>query len=394
MTVLTNLFADLHIHIGRTQTNKPVKISAAQNLTFRNILQEASDRKGLQCIGIIDAQSPPVLEEIQEGIGSGIFREHSDGGIIYGQTTCLLGAELELRGDHGLFHVLVYVPKLDQMKELSLWLSGYMKNVQLSTQRLYVHPSVLLEKIKELDGFLIPAHIFTPFKSVYGSASYSLESLFPLSDIAGVELGLSADTNVADQISELQSLTFVSNSDAHSLPKIAREYNEFHVAEASFLEMKRALFRIDQRKVMTNYGLSPKLGKYYQTICDQCQQAIPMDKGKWICPSCRHVQTVLGVADRIAQLADQSVQHPDHRPLYIHQIPLEFLPGVGKKTIDRLLSVFGTEMNILHRAKLNDLQSVVGDRIAHYIDLSRKGMVDLVEGGGGTYGKLKQSVFR
>lgn len=389
MTILTNIFADLHIHIGRTQRNLPVKITAARNLTFSNILQEASERKGLQCIGIIDAQSPPVLEEIQEGVSSGLFKEHPDGGIIYGQTTCLLGAELELQGPKGLFHVLAYVPKMDQMKELSSWLSRYMKNIQLSTQRLYVEPYILLEKIKELDGFLIPAHVFTPFKSIYGSASNSLQLIFPDLEIAGVELGLSADSDLADQISELKKLTFVTNSDAHSLPKIAREYNQFQVADASFLEIKRALLRTDNRKVTANYGLSPKLGKYHRTICSRCEQSIPTFREEGICPYCNHVQTVMGVADRVAQLADQPIQHPDHRPPYIHQVPLEFLPGVGGKTIDRLLSVFGTEMNILHQAKLEELQSVVGDRIAGYIDQSRKGIVGLIEGGGGLYGKIK-----
>lgn len=389
MTILTNIFADLHIHIGRTQSNLPVKITAARNLTFQNILQEASDRKGLQCIGIIDAQSPPVLAEIRDGVSSRVFQEHPDGGIMYGQTTCLLGAELELQGPKGLFHVLAYVPRIDQMRELSGWLSRYMKNVQLSTQRLYVEPYILLEKIKELDGFLIPAHAFTPFKSIYGSASNSLQSLFPVLEIAGVELGLSADSNMADQLSELQSLTFVTNSDAHSLPKIAREYNQFQVADASFLEIKQALLRVGNRKVIANYGLSPKLGKYHRTICSQCERSIPVMPEEGICPYCHHAQTVLGVADRIAQLADQPIQHPTHRPPYIHQVPLEFLPGVGKKTIDRLLHVFGTEMNILHQAKLEELQSTVGDRIAGYIDQSRKGMVGLIEGGGGIYGKIE-----
>lgn len=389
MTILTNIFADLHIHIGRTQSNLPVKITAARNLTFQNILQEASERKGLQCIGIIDAQSPPVLEEIQNGISSAMFQEHPDGGIIYGQTTCLLGAELELQGPKGLFHVLAYVPKVDQMRELSEWLSRYMKNVQLSTQRLYVEPSILLEKIKELDGFLIPAHVFTPFKSIYGSASNSLQSIFPISEIAGVELGLSADSDLADQISELQSLTFVTNSDAHSLSKIAREYNQLQVADASFLEIKRALLRMDDRKVIANYGLSPQLGKYHRTICSKCEKSISVMPEETICPYCHHVQTIRGVADRIAQLADQPIVHPNHRPPYIHQVPLEFLPGVGKKTIDRLLFVFGTEMNILHIAKLEELQSIVGDRIATYIDQSRKGIIGLIEGGGGLYGKIK-----
>jgi len=58
------VFADLHIHIGRTESGLPVKISAARNLTFHEIVREAAHRKGLDMIGIIDAHSPPVQEEI------------------------------------------------------------------------------------------------------------------------------------------------------------------------------------------------------------------------------------------------------------------------------------------------------------------------------------------
>jgi PHP family Zn ribbon phosphoesterase len=40
-----------------------------------------------------------------------------------------------------------------------------------------------------------------------------------------VELGLSSDTDLADTISETRQFTFLSNSDAHSGPNVAREYN-------------------------------------------------------------------------------------------------------------------------------------------------------------------------
>ena len=66
------IFADLHIHIGRTKNNLPVKITA-KNMTFEQIVMESYHRKGIELIGIIDAHSPPVQEEIQEGIQSGLF---------------------------------------------------------------------------------------------------------------------------------------------------------------------------------------------------------------------------------------------------------------------------------------------------------------------------------
>ena len=52
--------------------------------------------------------------------------------------------------------------------------------------------------------------------------------------IPAIELGLSSDTFLADEISELEDKTFLTNSDAHSLPKIAREYNKLSVEDISF----------------------------------------------------------------------------------------------------------------------------------------------------------------
>lgn len=48
-------------------------------------------------------------------------------------------------------------------------------------------------------------------------------------------------TELADQISELETRTFITNSDAHSLPKIAREYNKILVEGISFKELLKAL---------------------------------------------------------------------------------------------------------------------------------------------------------
>lgn len=63
---MKEFFADLHIHIGRTHKGKAVKITASNQLTFSNIIEEASERKGLDMIGIIDMHSPQVLEEVED----------------------------------------------------------------------------------------------------------------------------------------------------------------------------------------------------------------------------------------------------------------------------------------------------------------------------------------
>lgn len=42
------IFADLHIHIGRSESGKPIKITGARNLNFSNIAKECYNRKGIQ----------------------------------------------------------------------------------------------------------------------------------------------------------------------------------------------------------------------------------------------------------------------------------------------------------------------------------------------------------
>ena len=97
-----------------------------------------------------------------------------------------------------------------------------------------------------------------------------------------------------------------------------------------------------------------------------------------------------GVFDRIVEIGDcQQSFSPPHRPPYFHQVPLEFVPGVGKKTLEKLFSYYGTEMHILHKASYQEISQVVGFEIAQNIILARKGLLKLSPGGGGRYGKVK-----
>ena len=59
------IFADLHVHIGRSESGKPIKITAARSLNFANIAKECADRKGINVVGIIDCASPYVIENIE-----------------------------------------------------------------------------------------------------------------------------------------------------------------------------------------------------------------------------------------------------------------------------------------------------------------------------------------
>lgn len=392
------VFADLHIHIGRSESGKPIKITAAKSLNFANIAKECADRKGINICGIIDCASPYVIEDIENFLKTGDAYELKDGGIIYKDKVCiLLGSEVETsekgrNGKCGAAHNVCFFPYLKDIKAFSNEMSKHIKNITLSTQRSDLSGYELIDIVEKYNGILIPAHIFTPFKSYYGNCTDRLENIFKekYDKIFAVELGLSSDTFLADEISELENKTYVTNSDAHSLPKIAREYNKMQVEDISFKEVVKALKNEDGRKVVANYGLDPKLGKYHRTYCDNCNQALETKEPISVCPKCGSDKVTFGVFDRIELIKDKNeTKSPINRPPYIYQAPLAFIPGVGGKTIEKLLSAFETEMNILHKLSKDDIEAVVGEKVANAIEKARKGETKIQVGGGGVYGKIK-----
>lgn len=391
------IFADLHIHIGRSENNKPIKITAAKSLNFANIAKECADRKGINVAGIIDCASPYVIEDIENFLKNGEAYEIEDGGIIYKDKVCiLLGSEVETseigrNGKSGAAHNVCFFPHLADIKGFSNELSKHLKNITLSTQRSDLSGYDLIDMVERYNGILIPAHAFTPFKSYYGNCADRLRDIFKekYDKIFAVELGLSADTYLADMISELEEKTFVTNSDAHSLPKIAREYNKMLVNDISFKEIVMALKGEGGRKVVCNYGLDPKLGKYHRTFCDDCNQVIETAKPVEVCPHCGSKKVTFGVFDRIELIKDKKdSSSPENRPPYIYQIPLSFVPGVGGKTVEKLLENFGTEMTILHNLSYDDIEAVCGGKVAEAICAAREGRINIASGGGGNYGKI------
>ena len=392
------VFADLHVHIGRSESGKPIKITAAKSLNFANIAKECAERKGISIVGIIDCGSPYVIEDIENFLKTGDAYELEDGGIIYKDKVCiLLGSEVETseagrNGKCGSAHNICFFPHLSDIKGFSQEMSTHIKNITLSTQRSDLSGYELIDIVEKYNGILIPAHAFTPHKSYYGNCTDRLENIFKekFDKIFAIELGLSSDTYLADTISELETRTFLTNSDAHSLPKIAREYNKMLVEDISFKEVVKALKNENGRKIIANYGLDPKLGKYHRSFCEDCNKAIEIDEAAVTCPECGGSNITFGVFDRIELVKDkEKTQSPEFRPKYVYQVPLTFIPGVGGKTIDKLLDAFETEMNILHKLSKDDIEGVVGEKVANTIERARTGGMTVHSGGGGNYGKIE-----
>ncbi len=393
-------FMDLHIHIGANSEGYPVKITASRGLTFENIIKEAYERKGIDIIGIIDCASPHVIKDIQKMLDQGELIPLTYGGYSYkDQVTVILGSEVESKEpNRGMGHFLAYFPTIDHIKEYSDIMAQYITNISLSSQMSYLSGSEILRIVDGLNGVLIPAHVFTPYKSVYGNCAKSLLEVFPNDldkKITTIELGLSADTKMADHFTELESRTFLSNSDAHSLAKIGREYNLLEIDKPDFNNIFGVLQKKDdvQGQIIANYGLDPKLGKYHRSFCEKCETTLVGKPPQLKCNHCGSIKIVRGVWDRIVDICDKDFStSPIDRPTYHYQIPLQNIPGVGKKTIEKLINAFGSEMNILHQTDFKQLKEVVSTRVAENIVQARKGELILLPGGGGNYGKaIRQS---
>ncbi len=382
------VYADLHVHIGRSENGKPIKITAARSLNFANIAKECYERKGINLVGVIDCASPYVIEDIENFLKNGDAYELEKGGIIYKDKVCIiLGSEVETSeiredGKKGSAHNLCYFPHLSDIKAFSDELSHHLKNITLSTQRTDLSGYDLVDIVEKYNGVLVPAHCFTPYKSYYGNCTDSLRKIFKekYDRIYAIELGLSSDTYLADEISELEEKTFLTNSDAHSLPRIAREYNKMEMEDINFEEFVKVLKREDGRKVAVNYGLDPKLGKYHRTYCEVCGKQIPGKAPVTKCDTCDSRNITMGVFDRIEIIKDKKEsKSPKFRPEYVYQIPLTFIPGIGPKAIDKLLQHFGTEMTVLHKLTDDDIESFCGEKMAQSIINARDGKIKIAE---------------
>ena len=224
-----------------------------------------------------------------------------------------------------------------------------------------------------------------------------------------MSFGLSADTEYADRIRELAGKKFLTNSDAHSLPKIAREYNTFEMENISFETFKKVLGyedkiqnndnnEVDINKVnknierdsgieikklnyiVCNNGMYSRLGKYNKTYCDMCESVSEIEDGK--CKKCGSKKIVKGVEDRILEIADGESISPKERPKYNYSVPLEYIPKLGKKTKEKMLDMYGTEMNILNKVSIENIEENFGKDLARSIEVARKGDVVIKKGGG------------
>ncbi|MDR3349279.1 MAG: endonuclease Q family protein [Acidaminococcales bacterium] len=383
-----NYYADLHIHVGANEDGRWVKIPAAKGLTVRNILREASTRKGLDVIGIADSLSPLVQKDLCRLAASGELAELPGGGYSWrGRLTVILGGEVETREKGGgLAHSLLFLPTLAQMRELSDELSLHIKNINMSSQNAHMDLRSLYALARGHGAKIIPAHIFTPFKSVYGNCARRMAMLFDgeAPGISAVELGLSADSYMADRIEELREITYLANSDAHSPQNIGREFTALNISGAVNFANIFAAIEGKKGKVAMLYGLHPALGKYYLTRCAACGAEADYQREK--CPLCGG-RVVRGVKQRVDEIADcPEGTFPRRQPGYRYHFPLSELPGVGAKALQKVYCGKLTDIELMYKSDARQVKELLGERILAIIEKAVGQKLRIFGGGAGRYG--------
>lgn len=378
-------YADLHVHVGYAN-DRYIKIPSSKNMTIENILYTAKKEKGLNVISLVDFLSGDVLVEFNSLVKNGIITL-KDNNYYYDDLLIVLGAEIELRFNSKGFHCLLYFENYQKILDFIDFSKKYFSDSIRSCPVFKGDINKFEEIINRLELTVIPAHVFTPYKGFYSSA-YKLKEVFKNLEIYAIELGLSADTPMVQNVDDINNKTFLSNSDAHSIQNIAREFNEIEISDLTTTNLINAILN---NSVISNYGINPKLGKYHKTFCKNCKREFNMRDFSSNCPYCMSSNLVIGVEDRINIL--KKMDGYIKRPPYYYTFPFELVDGFGKKTRERILSYFENEINFIKSInsdfEFSNLHSVLGTDTIKKIEQFKNGEYNIKFGAGGYFGRIR-----
>jgi uncharacterized protein (TIGR00375 family) len=179
------------------------------------------------------------------------------------------------------------------------------------------------------------------------------------------------------------------------------------VEDMGFDELKAAIKRERGRKPVLNVGFPPQEGKYNESACIRCYTHYSLSDAitrRWRCECGGLIKK--GVRDRVNELADCDGTHPEHRPPYLHLIPLAEIIGLAvqkspsskavQKIWESLLAEFSSEVTVLIDASIASIKGAHFDfnlddltRVVEAIKAFRRGKISVKPGGGGKYGVIE-----
>jgi len=394
---MVKVVADLHIHSKYSRATSP-----GMEL---ETLSKWAKIKGIDLLGTGDFTHPEWLREIESKA-----IESDSGFLQYDGMNFVLSAEVSCiytQGGRGRrVHLVLLCPSVEIAEQVNERLA---KKGNITSDGRPILGMSAIEMAELVLGvsdknLVIPAHVWTPWFSVFGSMSGfdSLKECFAekASSIYAIETGLSSDPAMNWRCSELDRLQLVSNSDSHSPEKIGREANVFDLDRLSYEELYEAIRYKEKKKLACTYEFYPEEGKYHydgHRACNVSYAPEETNRRNGICPVCKKPLTI-GVMNRVAALADRPEGFvPKNAVPFESLVPLKEIlaDALGKKPAAKdvehqyieLVKHFGNEFAVLH-AKHDALKKVAGERVAEGIRRVEQGKVKKVAGYDGEYGKI------
>jgi len=391
--------ADLHIHSKYSRaTSRSMEIPT---------LAQWAKRKGIDLLATADFTHHLWLQELKKYLKpkgkSGLF--------TYEGISFILSVEISSIYSQGgkvyRVHNVVLAPSFGVVDEINKMLASHgnissdgrpilgLSCIRLAQELFKISPDIML----------IPAHIWTPWFSVFGSNSGfdSLEEAFGkyTDKITALETGLSSDPAMNWRLSALDKFSLVSNSDSHSPSRIGREANVFD-CQLDYWQIKEVLETKDRTRFLYTIEFFPEEGKYHydgHRNCDIRYHPKETKEHKGICPRCGRSLT-RGVLGRVDALADREEGFvPQGAIGFKSFVPLDEIvaeaKGVGKaskqvqKEYMNLINTFGSEFNILVNVEEKELFANAPERIAQGIKKVREKKLNILPGYDGEYGTIK-----
>jgi uncharacterized protein (TIGR00375 family) len=410
--------ADLHIHSKFSR-------ATSRDMTF-DTLAYWSKVKGVSLLATSDFTHPEwffLTREKLEPRGDGFFRLKNPRrpdwepfrNVALGpdDVAFILSTEISFiyskKGRVRKVHLIVLAPDFESVDKINGRLVGLGNLRSDGRPILGMDVKAFVRLVADIcpQCVFIPAHIWTPWFSLFGANSgfdaieECFEEMTPF--IFALETGLSSDPAMNWRLSALDRFALVSNSDAHSPAKIGREANVLDT-EFSYRGIVEALRSRNPERFLGTVEFFPEEGKYHWDGHRKCEVVLDpresLRRGD-LCPVCGKKLTI-GVMHRVEELADRSedeVSGAAPRAPFRRLIPLnEVIAEACDRTPEsqgvwdlyfKFIREFGNEQTILTETPAADLRRISPEKVADGIDRMRRGLVKIAPGHDGEYGTIR-----
>jgi uncharacterized protein (TIGR00375 family) len=407
--------ADLHLHSKFSR-------ATSRDMTFDN-LAAWGKVKGLALLATADFTHPEwffLTKQKLEPAGNGFLRlkkvtppDHESlrgFPLSPGDVHFILSTEISLiyskRGKVRKIHLLLLAPDLESVEKINARLGGLGNLRSDGRPILGLDAKAFVRLVTDIcpRAVVIPAHIWTPWFSLFGANSGfdAIEECFEemTPRIFAMETGLSSDPAMNRRLSALDQYALISNSDAHSPSKLGREANVFD-AEFSYAGVLDAIRGRDPARFLHTIEFFPEEGKYHYDGHRKCGVLFSPRESRAhndLCPSCGKALTI-GVMHRVEELADRTEAPAAVGVPFKNLVPLIVIIGQAcGKSPDcagvwnlyfRFIHEFGDERTVLTETPVEELVRLQPERVGRGVEHVRKGLIRAVPGHDGEYGVIK-----